>query len=302
MGFKLKNLGTSYRGFAANIGPLNLTAGVPVAEIYMGMHGRLTLAAGAGLTLATCLDEIDEVTITRRGETIVSIENGQDLFALELAPWFDHNIKYTTGASSSHYFYVKGLALPCNYPVGVSGEFQLTVENAANANTATEVMSIAEGQGFYRANEFGMGEDLLSKHFHIVKRLFTPAGTGWNSGLDIGTEGDLVGILVWSTTEEGKTVAKTSMSLYEVKLEIGGETVLQCDPLTLPCREGARTSGQSSATFQTEQIAEGAILDQYFYIDFARQPWDCRGKTVVFSTNAGTADAIRVYPIYLVDA
>ena len=70
----------------------------------------------------------------------------------------------------------------------------------------------------------------------------------------------------------------------------------------MPSREGARTSGQSSATFQTEQVATDAIFDQYFYIDFAKQPWDCRGKTVVFSTNAGTADAIRVYPIYLVDA
>lgn len=302
MGFKIKNLGTPFRGFTANVGPLNMTAGVPIAEVYLGMHGRLTLAAGAGLTLETCLAEIDEITVTRRGETIVSIENGNDLLALELAPWFDHEIKFTTGISSAHYWYVKGLALPCNYPNGVSGEFQLTVENAANANTSAEVLSIAEGQGYYRHNELGYTRELVSKHFHIVKRLYTPQGTGWNSGFDIGTEGDLIGLLIFQTTEEGKLVEKGSISLYEIKLEIGGETVIQCDCLTAPGREGARTAGQSNSKLQTEQVAKDAILDQYYYFDFAKQKWDCRGKTVVLSTNAGTADAIRVYPIYLVDA
>jgi hypothetical protein len=272
---------------------------VPIAELYMGFYGVVDVTAG--VDLATALTAIDEVTVTRRGETIVAIENGLDLLALELAPWFDHNIMYTTGGSSAHYEYVKGLALPCNYPIGVSGEFQLTVEQL-DTNLSSEVLSIAEGQGFYAHNYFGQGM-LAGKHFHIVKRLYDPAAAGWNSGFDIGTEGDLIGLLVWQTNEENRTVAKAAVDLYEMKLTIGGEEVITADLLTQQGRMGARGSGQSGSTDQTEEVAKAAIYDQYVYIDFARQPWDCRGKTVVLSTNAGTSHgAIRAYPIYLVEA
>ena len=299
MGFKIKNLGAPFKNFTADVGPINLTAGVPVAELYLGMYAQHVLTAAT--TLAAFLGEIDEVTVTRRGETIVAIENGLDLMALEMFPWNDHASCVTIGGSSAHYQYIKGLALPCNYPVGVSGEFQLTVETANGATLGSEVLSIAEGQGYYAQNYFGQ-EGLANKNFHIVKRLYTPAATGWNSGFDIGTEGDLVGLLIFQTTEEEGEVAKTAISTYEIKLEIGGETVIQADCLVQQGRTGARSLGNSEATAQSDENPKAAIFDQYIVIDFARQPWDCRGKSVTLSTNAGTADAIRVYPIYLVDA
>ena len=300
MGFKIKNLGTPFRDFTANVGPLNLTAGVPIAELYLGEYAQILLSAGK--TLAQVLNEIDEVTVTRRGETIISIENGSDLAALELFPWNDHGFRFTTGGSSEHYYYIKGLALPYNFPVGVSGEFQLTVETANGAEISSEVLSIAEGQGYYVHNYFGYQDFLANKHFHIVKRLFTPAATGWNSGFDIGTEGDLIGLLIFQTTEEDREVAKTSLSIEQLKLDIGGETVVLTDSLTMQGRMGSRDTGQSGTTDQSEEAPKAAIFDQYVAIDFARQSWDCRGKTVTLSYEAGTADAIRVYPIYLVDA
>jgi len=300
MGFKIKNLGTPFRNFTANVGPVNLTAGVPVAEIYLGLYAQMLIKATKTVcdTLGT---EISEITVTRRGETVVSIENGMDLLALELLPWFDHNITYTSGGSSAHYQYVKGLTLPCNYPIGVSGEFQLTVETGNAAYYGSEVLSIAEGQGYYQQNWFPQA-DLEGKHFHIVKRLYTPAATGWNSGFDIGTEGDLVGLVIFQTTEEDRTVAKGSISLYEIQLDIGGETVVKADCLTQQGRMGSRYGGQSGSVDQAAVDEKGQCFDQYIPIDFAGQYWDCRGKTVTLMTNAGTADAIRAYPIYLVDA
>ena len=109
-------------------------------------------------------------------------------------------------------------------------------------------------------------------------------------------------MLIFQTTEEEGEVAKTAISTYEIKLEIGGETVIQADCLVQQGRTGARSLGNSEATAQSDENPKAAIFDQYIVIDFARQPWDCRGKTVNFSFNAGTADAVRVYPIYLVDA
>jgi len=299
MGFKIKQLGTPFRDFTANVGPVNLTAGVPIAELYFGFYGVVDKTAG--VDLATALTAINEITVTRRGETIVAIENGLDLLALELAPWFDHNIMYTTGGSSAHFEYVKGLTLPCNYPVGVSGEFQVTVEHL-DTNLSSEVLSIAEGQGYYAHNYFGQGI-LEGRNFHIVKRLFDPAAAGWNSGFDIGTEGDLIGLLVWQTNEEDRTVAKAAVDLYEMKLDIGGETVIHTDLLTQQGRMGARGTGQSGSDVQSGEMDKAAVYDQYVYLDFARQPWDCRGKTVVLSTNAGSGHgAIRAYPIYLIDS
>ena len=298
MGYKIKTLGTSFRDFsAANIGPLNLTAGVPIAELFFGIHARCILAAGAGENIAHILIQMDEITVTRAGQTIVSIENGQDLFALIKAPWNDQAPDVCDGVSSSHYVYLKGLTLPCSYPSGAAGEFQLTVENALDASTGSEVLSIAEGQGLYAANYFGQSL-CTNKLFHIVKRLYTPAGTSNNEGINIGTEGTLIGLLLWQTTEQGKTVAKTSISLYkDIELVIGGESVIDADCLTGQGTQGTTYGCESN----TNVSFPSSILDEYVYIDFRRQPWDCRGKSVVFKYNGGTADAIRVYPIYMID-
>jgi hypothetical protein len=134
-------------------------------------------------------------------------------------------------------------------------------------------------------------------HFHIVKRLKTPSATGWGEGFAIGTEGDLVGLMLWQTTEQHQTVAKTSISLYEYRLEIGGEVVINANCLNGFGTQGPSQGCQSDAgySFPTAQLGE------YVYHDFRRQPWDCRGKSVMLYHNAGTADAIRAYPIYLVD-
>lgn len=301
-GFKIKNLGPSYRAFTADVGPLNLTAGVHVAELYIGLYSQILTTDDT--TLTDILTTIGEVLITRRGQTTHAIENGLDLLALNIAPWFDHLPWYSCGGTSALYNYVKSLTVPCAFPSGYSGEFQLTIENTADAGTGSEEISIAEGQGFYAHNYFGQGGmmDPSKQHFHIVKRLYDPAAAGWNAGLDIGTEGTLIGILCWQTAEDEANVAKTAVDLYEMKLDIGGENVIYVSELASMGRHGARTSVNAHTADQDDSNQIAAILDQYVYFDFARQPWDCRGKTVNFSTNAGTSHtAIRVYPIYLVD-
>ena len=319
MGFKYKQLVSEWNIAAAGANLTNqpLTAGVPIAETYLGIYGQL-VTAGNAMTLETWLNVLSEIKVTRAGQTQIEIENGIDLLALELFPWFDHDIAYTSGGTSGHFMYAKGLTIPCNFPVGHQGEWQLTVERTDNAGAINEVLSVAEGQGYYAHN--WLSQQMLfgaipgvsgppppvaggpgGRHFHIVKRLYAPAATGWNSGFDIGTEGILIGLLVWQYHEEGAATAKTLTDLYQVRLDIGGETVIETDALTHQGRH-SRLSGQSHTALQSQEMAKQAIIDQYVCWDFADQPWNCKGKSVVLRTNAGVAGGnIRAYPIYLVD-
>lgn len=304
MGYKIRNLGPSYRGFTANIGPLQLTAGVPIAELFFGLYGRLVLASAAGGDGTVLLNQIDEIRLSRGGQTIIEIENGQDLWALTKAPWNDQAPDVTTGGSSGHYQYWKGLTLPVSLPPGAAGEFMLQIDNAGSVSTSGEEISIAEGWGRYAANYIGDGRAMMNtvanngKHFHIVKRLKTPTAAGWQDNMYIGTEGDLIGLLLWQTAEQGQGIAKTAIDLYEIRLEIGGETVIECSALNGFGTQGPHQGCQSDIGFSFPT----AVLGEYMYFDFRRQPWDCRGKSVNLTWNAGTDHtAVRAYPIYLVD-
>ena len=303
MGYKFKRLGPLYRDFATTVGPLNLTAGVPIAEIFLGMYGHRILAAVAGNNISAFLQQLSEITVTRAGQTIVSIEHGQDLLALMRAPWLDQTPDLTDGVSSDHYLYCKGLNLPCAYPPGAAGEFQLTLENTDTANTDEEKISITEGQGLYAQNYFGQGilggqvddKNYGPQHFHIVKRLKTPSAA-WED-FNIGTEGTLIGLMLWQTDEESKTKAYTAVNFEEIKLEIGGETVILTDYLAALGTQGSFGGAESN----TRVCWPSAILSEYIYFDFRRQPWDCRGKSVILSWNDSELHAIRAYPIYLVN-
>lgn len=302
MGFKIKTLGQAFRPFTAglSIGPLDLTAGVPIAELYFGWHGRVTLAAGAPMPLTTILATMSEFTLTYGGEAVISIENGNDLLALVLAPWFDHLPEFTSEISSAHYGFVKGLTLPLSLPSVAAGEAQIFVENTTNANISGEYLSIAEGQGFYAQNVFSVsGSMIAGKGFHIVKRLRDPTAAGWGEGMSIGFEGDLVGLLIYQTVTQDQLIEKDAITIRQLRLQIGGETVIESTSLNSQGRHGARGVPDSHGMSGGDENLQ-EVLDHYMYFDFARQPWDCRGKSVILSWEAGTShEAVRAYPIYM---
>jgi len=304
MGFKIKTIPPAFRGFTANLPPINLTAGVPIAELYFGLYG-VVQTAGQGGNASLLLNQIDELRVSRGGQVIVELENGQDLFALMRAPWNDQSPDVTAPGTSGHYTYVKGLMLPCNYPSGAAGEFILEINNAASAGTISEEISIAEGQGDYAANYFGQsfltgtyGMGAGKQMFHIVKRLIDAGGTGWRPPVFIGTDGTLIGLMVWVDTEQCKAQIKSGIGVLQFRLDIGGESVIEANVLN-----GLGTQGSfGGAQNNTSVSFPSSILGEYYYIDFRRQPWDCRGKSVRFSWNAGTDEAARLYPIYLIDS
>ena len=92
--------------------------------------------------------------------------------------------------------------------------------------------------------------------------------------------------------------AYTGISLYDdVELVIGGESVIDCDCLTGQGTQGTTYGAESNTAVSYPSV----VYSPYVYWDFRRQSWDCRGKSVVFKYNGGTADAIRLYPIYMID-
>lgn len=304
MGYKIKQLGPAFRGFTANLPSINLTAGVPIAELFFGLFAQIVKTAQGGDDGLNVLNQIDEIRITRGGQSIVEIENGLDLWALTKAPWNAQAPDVTTGGSSGHYTYWKGLCLPLSLPPGAAGEFVLQVANAGTANTDGETISITEGWGRYAANYLSHEAQMLNtqadngKHFHIVKRLNATIGTGDQANWYIGTEGDLIGLLIWSETEQDELQAKDTLGITKLRLDIGGESVIETSSLTAHGTQGPTFGSQSFTTYSYPT----APLGEFMYFDFRSQPWDCRGKSVNLRITSGvTSDDMRAYPIYLVD-
>jgi len=304
MGYKFRTLGPAFRGFTANLAPIQLTAGVPIAELFFGLYAQIVKTAKGGDDGTVLLNQIDEIRLTRGGQSIIEIENGLDLWAITKAPWNDQAPDVTTGGSSAHYCYWKGLCLPVSLPPGAAGEFMLQVMNAGTTNTGSEEISIAEGWGRYAANYLSHEGIMLNteadngKHFHIVKRLKSTSGTGWQDNWYIGTEGDLIGLLIWQETEQDELQARGTLGISELRLDIGGESVIEASSLTCHGTQGPTFGCQSFTTYSFPT----APLGEFMYFDFRSQPWDCRGKSVNLRINSGVdSDDIRAYPIYLVD-
>ena len=109
-------------------------------------------------------------------------------------------------------------------------------------------------------------------------------------------------MLVFETDEQAKTLAKAAVNITELELKIGGESVIRTDVLTLPSHQGARATPDLVAAAGADSgVGLWAILQQYLYLDFRKQAWDCRGKSVTLEVTAGSTAALRFYPIYLVD-
>jgi len=250
------------------------------------------LQAGATApTLITLLDRIDEVTITFAGNDIIKFENGADLYAFNvLCPWLDFTPTVEITAGDNELGGIFGQRIPLNLPPSEAGEIQISVGIADITTTDNEQIEFEEGWGEY--DGIGLRASQISgKHFQIVKRLFTPTQTGENPGISIAAEGDLMGILLFMTTDiDSDPTSEEDLSITEAWLDIGGVNIHHWGGLTL-----YGTSRGNDAR------AQPAKLQQYAYLDFSKEVWDARGKDVKFRTNAGTADAIRVYPIYLID-
>ena len=295
----------SMRTFTATLEPINLTAGRPIAKLLLG---TIALQAGATApTTATFLGRISEAyikaTFRGRSHDLIRFENGNDLWAFNmLCPWLIHRPYCQMSGADNENVNVNGLQIPLGLPPAkYSGAYQLGLEVTDIATTDVEKVTVAEVYGALRL--VGLPASLVAgKVFSIGKHLYTPNATGWNEGIDIQEDGDLIGLLCWQTTYpklDLSTTDPTAVSIKEFILSIGGTDRVHLD---FPTYYFGKNKTAIVAESDGTTLVETDELQKYFFVDLVQMvgALNCRGKAVKFRTNAGVADAIRVYPIYLV--
>ena len=296
----------SMRAFETSPSPINLTAGRPISKLKLG---TVALQAGASApTIATFLGRISELYIkaTVRGESrdLIRFENGNDFWAFNmLCPWILHRPYCQIPGADNENANVLGLELPLGLPPGkYAGVYQLGIEVTDIATTDNEKLSIAEVYGPLAFPNLPASL-LKGKAMQVYKRLTQPGATGWNSGIDIGEDGDLIGLLCYQTTYpklDLSTTDPTAVSIKEFILKVGGADRLHLD---LPTYFFGQNKTAIVAESDGTTLVETDELQKYFFVDIVNMigAINCRGKAVKFLTNAGVADAIRVYPIYLIN-
>ena len=295
----------SMRAFTATIEPINLTAGRPISKLILGL---LALQAGATApTTATWLGRISEAYIkaSLRGKSqdLIRFENGNDLWAFNmLCPWLIHRPYCQMSGADNENVNTLGLQIPLGLPASkFSGAYILGLEVTDIATTDEEKVSIAEVYGALRLE--GLPTSLVAgKVFSIGKHLYTPNATGWNEGFDIQEDGDLIGLLCYQTTYPKVALSvthPTAVSIKELVVSVGGTDRIHLD---FPTYYFGKNKTAIVADTDGTTLVESDELQKYFFVDIVQMVGaiNCRNKAVKIRTNAGVADAIRVYPIYLI--
>lgn len=293
----------SMRTFTATLDPINLTPGRPIGKLLLG-----TIALEAGATPPTTtnwLGRISEayVKASFRGKSqdLIRFENGNDLWAFNmLNPWQIHRPYCQIAGADNENCNLNGIQIPLGLPpCKYAGAYQLGLEVTDIATTDNEKVSIAEAYGSLRMP--GLPASLLSgKVFSTVKKLSTPTATGWNAGFDIGQDGDLIGLLLWQTTYpkvDLSTSDPTAVSIKEFIISVGGHDRVHLDFPTYYFGKN-----KTAVVYEEDTPTETDELQKYAFVDLVQMVGaiNCRGQSVNFRHNAGVADAIRVYPIYLI--
>ena len=295
----------SMRAFTATLEPINLTAGRPIAKLILG---TIALQAGATApTIATFLGRISEAYIKAsfggKSQDLIRFENGNDLWAFNmLCPWLIHRPYCQISGADNENNNVCGLQVPLGLPPAkVTGAYQLGLEVTDIATTDVEKVSVAEVYGALRLE--GLPASLVAgKVFQIGKHLYTPNATGWNEGFDIQVDGDLIGLLLWQTSYPCVTLSTsdpTVVSIKEFVLSVGGHDRVHLD---FPTYYFGKNKTAIVAESDGTTLVETDELQKYAFVDLVHMVGaiNTRNKSVKFRTNAGVADAIRVYPIYLI--
>ena len=295
----------SMQAFTTSPSPINLTAGRPISKLKIG---TVALQAGATApTLAEFLGRISELyvkaTVRGKSQDLIRFENGNDLWAFNmLCPWILHRPYCQISGADNENVNILGLEVPLGLPSGKhSGIYQLGIEVTDIATTDVEKLSVAEVYGPLAFPNLP-GALVKGKVFKTYKRLYTPNATGPNEGFDIGEDGDLIGLLCWQTTYpkvDLSTSDPTAVSIKEFILKVGGVDRIHLD---LPTYYFGQNKTAIVAVSDGTTLVETDELQKYFFVDVVNMigAINCRGKAVKFRTNAGVADAIRVYPIYLI--
>lgn len=270
--------------FAASTDLIDASTGRSIRELQLGIKAQQVAAAIIPDNVVA--DILNPVEVRLNGSPIVSVR-GSDLLALNLLAYGETPYKFRSAAVIGNRTRLHGIKLPLNQPPRESGKLQYKFNFAAGANCGTITLT---------ACEVGTDEGPEGGYYHIVEvPHLLPAATGFGLKYSFAMPGDLLGVLIWSTTI--MAAAADTQSVQEIKLFVDGtEQIFRTASEMYEDGAMARDNPASAA------VTTGVWLDNYCWLDLKKNPIPKASK-VEWQINAGVAsDPVRLIPLYQVGA
>lgn len=226
-------------------------------------------------TLATALTQIALVQVKLGGRVITEM-TGTEILALN-SLINGREIKYVVPAGDNQQGTIEGLFLPLYLkPTPESLAIRFNFSDLATTDTQQLTFAICESDKI-----------LADKRWEIPRFSFTPPSIGaFNEALDTTFAGDLVGLVVYSTTIP--TTVDDKATVAKIRIIVEGETIYEGNWLELSCEvEAGAYAGD--ATLKT-------ILAKYALIDFRADPIP-KGKRVEVQIYSDDTNIVRLHPI-----
>jgi hypothetical protein len=226
-------------------------------------------------TINAFLDLVNPFEVKVGGKAIIQI-GGKDLYALNNL-WLGKRALHIGTEGANEITRICGLYAPFNLKPGTE-QVSVKATRVAVGTMGTETLSISQEQ---------CSVDTGAPNFNYTAYSHTPPSTGaYNRALDTSPTGDIIGMLVFSTT-----VPTTSASTISCnKLQIRAKEI-QCYNANWFEMQADSAAGSYSGT----AIPEG-IIDNYAWLDFSNEPFK-KGERFEVYVNAGDTNTVRLIPV-----
>jgi len=258
------------------------TADAYIDKLIIGFQGDMT--AAASVSVESMLGLLSEIEVRRYGSVVVSL-SAKDLLALNCLWLGKSPLTIVATAATDDKTVINGLELPLYQPPSPYGAITYRFIRTAVSGVDTEKLTVAEiySEKTYRPT-----------YVHAVKLEGTTAAvTGYGNKLYPTVLGDLIGVLIFSTTIP--TNVSNTVTCEKIKIFVDGVPQVERNWREL---QGDAKRGMQAAVFASP--GNRTIHDNYAYLDLQDDPIPA-GTRIEIDIYAGVAnEAFHLIPVYLV--
>lgn len=270
--------------FTSSTDDRDLSGGRYIDEIILDYQGDMTGANS--VTVANLLDIVQPFTIKLAGSPVIQIR-GSDLVAFNQLVMGTSPFTIVAGSVTDDNTAVMGLRVPVHQPPRPKGSLVYRATRVAVSGIDTETLTVTEKSSDNKVWDGG--------YLNYIEIPMTSAGaTGFGNTKDLPrVEGDLIGILFFSTTIPSATTGQATATVDQVRVLVNDRRMEDWNWETM--KGDGKLGNQALWT----SPADNSILDNYGFIDFRKDPIP-KGNKVTLDINAQqTSSAIRIIPIYV---
>jgi len=259
--------------FSTSTDDIVVDSSLPTEKFTLGY--RATQPAAGPSTIAAFLDLVSLFEVKLNSVPYVQI-GGKDLYAFNNFSLGHRPLIVGTGAVNEITRAI-GISVPVSWTP--DGRILSVKANTSGVGSMTsQAITIAQVE-----HEAPLARGLSS----ILTYNFTPPSTGaFNRALDIVPDGDVEGMLVFSTTIP--TTSANTKTVNELQIRSGGTIVYSASWEEMQ-------SDMSAGAIDGASTIEG-ILDNYAWLDFSSDPFKAGTRLEVFVKSDDT-NAVRLIPL-----